>query len=315
MTVANPPARRRVIRAANVETIEALETPTVGRRIGVYLELTKPGIVRMVLITAAAGFFMASGLPLDLMLLLHTLFGMGLVASGACALNEYVERAADARMKRTVSRPIPSGRMTPLVALRFSWAISLLGLLHLLVFVDALTAALVALTHASYVFVYTPLKKRTWLATLVGAVPGALPILAGSVAASGRVTAPGLALFGILFLWQMPHFYSLAWLYREDYARGGFRMITTEDPTGVRTGRQIVLFGGALLLVSVIPALLGVSGAFYLIGAIAFGSVFMALGIAMAMRRDDRRALRLFLASVTYLPLLLITMVVDRILG
>jgi protoheme IX farnesyltransferase len=269
----------------------------------------------MVLISAAAGFFMASGLPLDIMLLLHTLAGMGLVASGACALNEYVEREADARMNRTVSRPIPSGRMSPLVALRFSLAISFLGVLHLYMFVGALTAALVALTHASYVFIYTPLKRRTWLATLVGAVPGALPILAGSVAASGRITAPGIALFGILFLWQMPHFYALAWLYREDYARGGFRMITTEDPTGVRTGRQIILFGVALLLVSVTPVLLGVSGALYLATAIMLGAAFLVLGIAMAIRRDERRAVRLFLASVAYLPILLVMMVVDRVLG
>jgi protoheme IX farnesyltransferase len=312
LTVAHLSASRRVSAAADVDVVAA---PSLAQRIGVYVELTKPGIVRMVLITAAAGFFMGAGVTLDVLLLLHTLLGMGLVASGACALNEYVERVADARMQRTAQRPIPSGRMAPRVALRFAVALSALGLLHLVVFVGAPTALIVALTLASYIFVYTPLKRRTWVATLVGAVPGALPILAGSVAATGRVTAAGLALFGILFLWQMPHFYSLAWLYRDDYARGGFRMLTVDDPTGARTGRQIVLFGCALFLVSLLPALLGPSGAVYLAAAIVLGGVFVVLGIAMAVRRDDRRAARLFLGSVAYLPLLLLMMVVDRLIG
>jgi protoheme IX farnesyltransferase len=311
LSVAEAPASARTLDA----NLEVVKVSKLGQRIGVYIELTKPGIVRMVLVTAAAGFFMTAGLELHVMLLLHTLFGMGLVASGACALNEYVERDADARMKRTAGRPIPSGRLEGRVALRFSLALSVLGLVHLLTFVGALTAALVALTHISYVLVYTPLKKRTWLATLVGAVPGALPILAGSTAASGSISPLGIALFGVLFLWQMPHFYALAWLYREDYARGGFRMITLEDPTGVRTGRQIVLFGVALFVVSLIPALVGPSGPLYLGAAVLLGAMFVALGVAMAMQRDDRRAVRLFLGSVAYLPLLLLVMVVDRLIG
>jgi protoheme IX farnesyltransferase len=309
MTVAQLPVRVDV----NVDVDAA--GPTLGERIGVYLELTKPGIVRMVLITAAAGFFMASGVQLDVMLLLHTLLGIALVASGACALNEYVERDADARMQRTALRPIPSGRIAPRVALHFALAVSTLGLLHLLAFVGLPTALIVGVTLASYVFVYTPLKRRTWTATLVGAVPGALPILAGSVAASGRVTAVGVALFGILFLWQMPHFYALAWLYRDDYARGGFRLLTIDDPTGARTARQIVLFGVSLFAVSLLPVILGLSGGLYLAAAIVLGGVFVALGIAMAVRRDERRAVRLFLGSVAYLPLLLLMMVVDRLLG
>jgi protoheme IX farnesyltransferase len=288
---------------------------TAGERIRAYVELTKPGIVRMVLITAAAGFFMSSGLPFDILLLLHTLFGVGLVASGACALNEYVERDADARMRRTAQRPIPSGRIGPRVALRFAVAVSVLGLLHLFAFVGAATALLVAITLASYVFVYTPLKRRTWIATPVGAIPGALPILAGSVAASGRVTAEGVALFAILFLWQMPHFYALAWLYRDDYARGGFRLLTLADPSGARTARQIVLFGLALFVASLLPVMLGLSGGLYLAAAIVLGGVFVVLGVAMAVHRDERRAVRLFLGSVAYLPLLLLLMVVDRLLG
>lgn len=292
MTVVHASASAPASLEADVEIVKVSK---LGHRIGVYFELTKPGIVRMVLVTAGAGFFMASGIDLNVILLLHTLFGMGLVASGACALNEYIERDADARMNRTATRPIPSGRLDERVALRFSLAISVLGLVHLFTFVGALAALLVALTLLSYVTVYTPLKRRTWLATLVGAVPGALPILAGSVAASGRITAAGIALFGILFLWQMPHFYSLAWLYRDDYARGGFRMLTALDPTGVRTGRQIVLFGTALLVVSLVPAAIGPSGPLYLAAAVLLGTAFLVLGIGMALRRDERRAVRLFL--------------------
>jgi heme o synthase len=288
----------------------------VAARIGAFIELTKPGIVRMVLVTAATGFFMASGLghPLDAWLLLHTLIGIGLAASGACGLNEYAEWEADGRMHRTADRPVPSGRMRPRTALWFSTLLVFLGLVHLQLFAGALTAALVALTVVSYVLIYTPMKRLTWTATLVGAVPGALPILAGWTAGGGGLSRPGLALFAILFLWQMPHFYALAWIYREDYVRGGFRMLTTLDPDGVRTGRQIVLFGAVLLPVSVLPTVLGLSGALYAGAAVILGVAFLALGVAMAVHRDDRRAMRLFLGSVAYLPLLLLVMMVDRLL-
>jgi heme o synthase len=218
-------------------------------------------------------------------------------------------------MRRTAGRPVPSGRMSPRAALYFSTALVLGGLMHLQLFVGALPAALVALTVVTYVLIYTPLKRVTWTATLVGAVPGALPILAGWTAGGGGISAPGLALFGILFLWQMPHFYALAWIYREDYARGGFRMLTTLDPDGARTGRQIVLFGTLLLPVSLLPSLLGLTGGLYLAAALVLGLAFLGLGIAMALQRDDRRAMRLFLGSVAYLPLLLLTMAVDRLIG
>jgi heme o synthase len=290
---------------------------TLGHRIGAFVELTKPGIVRMVLVTAGTGFVMASGLghPLDMVLLLHTLFGVGLAASGACGLNEYAEWPADGRMRRTAGRPVPSGRMRPRTALHFSGLLVLLGLAHLQLFVGGLTMALVALTVVSYVLIYTPLKRHTWLATLVGAVPGALPILAGWTAGGGGLSAPGLALFAILFLWQMPHFYALAWIYRADYTRGGFRMLTTEDPTGARTGRQILFFGTLLVPVSLLPTLLGLTGLLYLGVAIVLGLGLLGLGAAMAVQRDDRRAMRLFLGSIAYLPLLLIVMVVDRLIG
>ncbi|CAN5770134.1 heme o synthase [soil metagenome] len=290
--------------------------PTFGARIGAYVELTKPGIVRMVLITAGTGFFMASALghPLDMLLLLHTLFGIGLAASGACGLNEYAEWEADGRMRRTADRPVPSGRLAPRHALHFSMLLVILGLAHLQIFVSALTMSLVALTVVTYVLVYTPLKRHTWTATLVGAVPGALPILAGWTAGGGGISAPGLALFAILFIWQMPHFYALAWIYRADYERGGFRMLTTLDPDGSRTGRQILFFGTLLIPVSALPTVLGLTGPIYLAAAIILGLAFLALGVAMATQRNDRRAMRLFLGSVAYLPLLLIVMVVDRLL-
>jgi heme o synthase len=295
---------------------QAVVPAGIGARIGAFVELTKPGIVRMVMVTAGTGFFMASGLghPLDMWLLLNTLLGIGLAASGACGLNEYAEWEADGRMRRTAGRPVPSGRMRPRTALWFSNLLVFVGLVHLQVFAGALTTALVALTVVTYVLIYTPMKRRTWTATLVGAVPGALPILAGWTAGGGGISGPGLALFAILFVWQMPHFYALAWIYREDYARGGFRLLTTLDPNGARTGRQIVFFGVLLLPVSMLPALLGLSGAFYLIAASALGLAFLGLGMAMAAQRDERRAMRLFLGSIAYLPLLLLVMVVDRLI-
>lgn len=299
----------------------AVQAPTgsagLGARIGAFVELTKPGIVRMVLVTAATGFFMASGLghPLNIWLMVHTLLGVGLAAAGACGLNEYAEWEPDGRMRRTEGRPIPSGRMTPKTALWFSTALVFLGLGHLQFWVGGLTTALVALTVVTYVLVYTPMKRHTWTATLAGAVPGALPILAGWTAGGGGMSGPGFALFAILFLWQMPHFYALAWIYREDYRRGGFRMLTTLDPDGARTGRQIVFFGLLLLPVSLLPTTLGLTGPLYFYSALILGLAFLGLGVAMAMQRDDRRAMRLFLGSIAYLPLLLLIMVVDRLLA
>lgn len=304
------------VAAADAAPILAPARPGLGARIGAFVELTKPGIVRMVMVTAGAGFFMASGLghPLNMWLLLHTLLGVGLAAAGACGLNEYAEWEADGRMRRTEDRPVPSGRMTPRTALWFSTGLVFLGLTYLQLTAGALTAALVALTVVTYVLVYTPMKRYTWTATLVGAVPGALPILAGWTAGGGGLSRPGLALFAILFLWQMPHFYALAWIYRDDYRRGGFRMLTTMDPDGSRTGRQIVFFGLLLLPASVLPSVLGLTGALYLVAALILGIAFLGLGVAMAMQRDDRRAMRLFLGSVAYLPLLLLVMVVDRLI-
>jgi len=289
-----------------------LAAAVVSDRARAFWELTKPGITRMVMLTAAAGFCLAAR-PIDWLLLLHTMIGVALAAGGTNALNQWVERSADAHMRRTAGRPLPSGRLGVNEALVFSAGIASVGIIYLLVLVNALTAVLVSLSLTSYVFVYTPLKRRTWLATLVGAVPGALPVLAGWTAAGGGIDRFGIVLFMILFLWQMPHFYALAWIYRDDYRRGGFQMLTVVDPSGRRAARQAVLYTVALLALSLLPGLLGLAGGVYLAGAIAFGLTLLAASLPLLRERSDRQAWRLFFGSVAYLPLLFILMVADRI--
>lgn len=275
-------------------------------------ELTKPGITRLVVITAAAGFYLASA-SFDWLLFFNAMFGIALVAGGTNALNQWAERDADARMRRTKARPLPSGRLTSAEALAFSSAIALLGLAYLLVFVNLITTLIVAASLASYVFVYTPLKRISWTATIIGAVPGALPILAGWTATGAPISAAGWVLFAILFVWQMPHFYALAWIHREDYRRGGFRILTVVDPTGTRAARQAVLYALLLLGLSVLPTVLGLTGSVYLLGALSLSLAFLVLSLGQLQVRSESRARRLFLGSVVYLPLLLVLMVLDRV--
>jgi protoheme IX farnesyltransferase len=306
--------------AAEVPIVEGLTVPTarpaataaLRERARAFIELTKPGITRMVLVTTAAGFYMAAPGPVDWLRLIAVLIGTALVASGAGALNQILERDADARMERTRFRPLPSGRVRVRAAVVFAIAASAIGVVWMMLSVGLLPAAIVAASLLTYLFVYTPLKRRTWLSTVVGAVPGALPILAGWTAGGGAIDAAGLSLFGILFLWQMPHFYALAWLYREDYLRGGFRMLTAYDATGIRTARQAVLYTLVLVPVSAAPTLLGVAGTHYLGGAALLGAAYLTLGLALLIRRERDRARRLFLASVVYLPVLLLLMVLDK---
>ena len=248
-------------------TVEALALPAASNRLRAYVELTKPGITRLVLVTTAAGFYLGTRGAIDFQLLINTLIGTGLAASGCNALNQYVERDEDARMNRTSGRPLPSGRLTPLEALTCACALSVVGTLYLLLLVNLATALVVLLSLTSYIFVYTPLKQRTPLSTIIGAVPGALPIVAGWTATGARIDAVALALFGILFLWQMPHFFALAWIYREDYRRGGFRMLSVLDPLGRRTGRQILAYSVLLIPVTLLPTRLGLTGDWYLAGA------------------------------------------------
>jgi protoheme IX farnesyltransferase len=269
----------------------------------------------MVLITAGAGFFMGSNGFLRPAAMLWMLLGMGLAAAGACGLNQYLERSPDARMHRTRGRPLPAGMVTPRAALGFTSALSVAGIAVLAWQANLLTAGLVAATLLTYLFAYTPLKRVHWTATLLGAVPGALPILAGWTAAGGALEARGLALFAILFFWQMPHFFALAWMYRDDYRRGGFHMLTEHDRSGRRTSRQIVVWALALVAVSTLPTVTGLAGLVYAVAALLLGAALLVPAFALLRRPTDAGALRVFLGSVVYLPLLLLVMVVEKLLA
>jgi len=278
-------------------------------RIGDLVELTKPRITFLVLITTLVGFYMGSRDGLDFLLLFHTILGTGLVASGASALNQYLERDLDARMTRTRNRPLPDGRLVPNEALIFSGLISAAGVIYLMVFVNFLTGLIGAATLASYVLIYTPLKTRTTLCTLVGAFPGAAPPVMGWTAARGEVDAVALSLFAILFLWQMPHFFAIAWIFTEDYTRAGFNI----HVSGERTGRQIIMYCCALIPISVLPTFFGLTGMAYLLGAILFGFIYLGYGFAVALFRSNTHAHRLLRVSVLYLPALLLLMMLDKI--
>jgi protoheme IX farnesyltransferase len=281
-------------------------------RLADFLELTKPRVTSMVLVTTLVGFYLGSRGSMDLALLLNTLFGTALVAAGTSALNQYVERAEDGRMLRTRHRPLPAGRMDPAHALLFATAISVAGLMHLLLTVNLVTAGLAALTLLSYVFVYTPLKRVTSLCTLVGAIPGALPPLGGWTASHGDIAAGGVALFAILFVWQLPHSLAIAILYRDDYARGGFRLLPVVDPEGGATGRQILAHCLVLLPLSLVPTMLEVTGGVYFYGAILLGLGLTAFAVPILLDASARSARRMLLASVVYLPVLLCLMAFDR---
>ena len=277
-----------------------------------FYALTKPSITRLVVITAAAGYYLGSDGAFDAARFLHTMGGTALVAGGTNALNQWWERDVDARMHRTRSRPLPAGRLAPGAALAFALTISVAGVAWLLWKVNGITALLAALTLGSYVLCYTPLKKRTRLNTLVGAVPGALPILGGWTAASGALPAAAWLLFGVMFLWQLPHFLALAWMYREDYRRGQLRMLSLDDPDGRRTGRHAVLWSVALAAASIALTPLGLTGAVYAASAALLGAVMIGLSGAMSLRPSNAGARRLFLASVIYLPLLMVVMVLNK---
>jgi protoheme IX farnesyltransferase len=275
-------------------------------------EMTKPGITLMVGLTTALGFLLAGGRGLSWQLA-AALLGTVLVAAGASVLNQFWERATDGLMRRTAGRPLPAGRIDPDLALLFGVALAVAGLLELALAVNALTAALGAVALAGYVFVYTPLKKVSSLATVVGAVPGALPPMMGWCAVRGEIDLPAWALFGILFFWQMPHFLAIAWLCREDYARGGFPMLPVVDPGGTWTARQSVLYGAALVPVSLLPSLLGLAGRLYFAGALALGLVYFGFCLGFARRRSAAGARRLMLASLLYLPAVLAVLLLDRL--
>ena len=278
-----------------------------------YWTLTKPEVNVLVLASTLAGFYLGSRGPLSGLRLAHTLLGTLLVASGTATLNQFIEREYDARMRRTANRPLPAGRLAPSWALGFGVLLSVTGALDLALAVNALSSLLAVLTMGSYLAFYTPLKRRTPLCTLVGAFPGAMPPLIGWAAARGSLSREAWVLYAVLFLWQFPHFLGIAWMYREDYARAGYLMLPPKDVEGRFTGREIFAFTLLLLPVSLMPVWLGQAGVVYLVGATLVGLAFLLCGARLAHSRSNALARSLVLASVVYLPLLFVLMMVDRI--
>ena len=269
-----------------------------------YLALSKSRIVMMVLITTAAGYLFGAQ-RVDWMLLLNTLLGTGLVAAGTNALNQYIERDHDAKMRRTRLRPLPDGRISPRAALVFSVAIAILGTLYLGLAVNWLTAALGAFTLITYIFIYTPLKRVSTICTLIGAIPGAIPPLMGWTAATGVLGTGGWIIFAILFFWQLPHFMAISWMYRDDYARGGFAMLAVRDDDGVATAGHAVFYSFALLIVSALPSFFGLATYIYLAVALVAGSLLTFASFAFLESRTPVRARRLFMASNIYLVVMM----------
>jgi protoheme IX farnesyltransferase len=306
--MALPPLVDRAVRGG----AQLAETPS---RLRDFYELTKPRMNLLVVITTMVGFYMAVPrlVEIDWRLLLHAILGTTLTAAGASVLNQYVERNLDGKMPRTAHRPLPTGRIAPLEALFMGVALSAGGVIYLLLLVNPLTALLGASTLASYVWIYTPMKRWTTLCTIVGAIPGAIPPMMGFTALHNTISAEALALFGILFLWQMPHFLAIAIMYKDDYAAGGFKMLPCVDPDLSATGRQIILYTLSLLPVSFMPFGLRMAGIGYLAAALALGAVFLAHGIFVARSRTREDARRLFFVSIIYLPLLLGALMIDKL--
>ncbi len=288
--------------------------PAVTSRLADYVALTKPRVAVLVLFTVGAGVLLASAPLVPLALVFHAVFGTALVASGASALNQWLERFSDARMRRTHNRPLPAGRLQPLEVLLFGLLLGVGGEVYLLCALPSPTAAVLAgCTFVSYVCLYTPLKRVTTLNTLVGAVPGAMPPVIGWCAASGEVTPGALTLFAILFLWQVPHFLAIAWMYREEYARAGLCMLPVHDPAGGATGRHMVLYCLALVPVSLGPVLLHSAGPIYTAGALLLGLYFLRRACGFQAARTVGAARRVLRASLVYLPGLLLVLLFDRL--
>ncbi len=279
----------------------------------VFADLVKARLTTLVLLTTLVGFYVGSRGPMNFALMLNTLAATALVAAGAAALNQLLERAYDAKMRRTQNRPLPAGRLQPTTVMLFGGVCAVTGLVYLALAVNLLTCVIAAVTLTSYLFIYTPLKRVTWLNTAIGAVPGALPPLMGWTAARGELSGEGWALFAIVAFWQIPHFMAIAWMYRDEYARAGFKMLPVIDPDGHRTGRQAVSHTLALLFVSLCPFAFKVAGPTYLAGALILGAVFLWCAIQFSRQLTLARARQLFLASILYLPLLLAVMVLDKV--
>jgi len=277
-----------------------------------YIALTKPRITWLILMSTGVGYFFGAKAGWHFLTLLHTVIGTGLIASGTAALNQWYEREADSKMKRTQGRPLPAGRLAPRRALIFAVLISAAGFVELFAGVNALSAWLGLFTLASYLFIYTPLKQRSPHSTTIGAIPGAMPPLIGYAAASGTLTWEAWILFAILFLWQFPHFYAIAWMYREDYERAGIRMLPVVEPDGESTARRILLYSLVLIPISLAPKFLSMTGNWYLFGALAIGLMFLYASVRVSFDRTRQQARRVLLASVIYLPVLYGLMLLDR---
>jgi protoheme IX farnesyltransferase len=282
-------------------------------RVGNYVELTKPRLTLLSVLTTLAGFYVGTSGSVDAMLLLHTLAGTFLVGGGCGALNMYVEREHDGLMKRTMNRPLPAGRILPIEALLVGLLLTLGGTAYLMLAVNVTTGAIALVTAITYVLFYTPLKRLTPLNTLVGAIPGALPPVIGWTAAGNGLGVEAMVLFAILFFWQMPHFLSLAWMYRKDYQRAGYRMLTVFDPDGASTSRQILIYTATLVPITLLPTLFGIAGYVYFFGALLLGIGFVAYAMVLLMgARRTAHARGVFYYSLLYLPALLLAMVLDR---
>jgi protoheme IX farnesyltransferase len=276
-------------------------------------ELVKARLTLLVLLTTAVGFYLGSEPPVDYMALFHTVFGTAAAAAGAAALNQWWERRADALMRRTKTRPIPAGRMAPFQALVLGVVLSVFGVAYLAIVCNALSAVLAAMTIGIYIFAYTPLKRTSTANTAVGAIPGAIPPMIGWAAARGDIGPGAWSLFIIVFLWQMPHFFAIAWMCRDDYSRAGFRMISSDDSSGERSASQSVFFCVLLLVLAGLPAFVGVVSYVYQPIELVLGGLFVAVAMRFLRLRTLRAARLLFFASITYLPLLLTALVLTKL--
>lgn len=301
------------IRSTVLPATASVTLSTIRGRFADFFALTKPRISILVLLVTAVGFCFGSAAGIDLLLMAHTLFGTALVAVGANSLNQYMEREYDRLMDRTADRPIPSGRITPAEARFFGVSSGVAGLAWLTLLVNTYAALLAAATLGLYLLVYTPLKRITILNTLVGAVPGALPPVIGFAAARGAIDLQAWLLFLVVFTWQMPHFFAIAWMYRSDYACAGYRMISTVDADGSKTGGWIVAWTVVLIAVSFLPVWVGFAGPAYAFGAGALGVLLILVGLRTAIRRSTGSARSMLLASVIYLPALMLLMLFDRV--
>lgn len=279
--------------------------------IGDYASMLKPRITFLVMVTALAGSVLAFAGPVNWWPVIHMLIGTALCSGGASALNQFVERDVDGLMRRTQNRPLPTGRISPNSAFAFGLIVSAIGVVYLAAWVNALSAGVGLFTITSYLLVYTPSKRVTWWSTLIGAVPGAMPPVLGWAAVRGDLGMGAGILFAIMFLWQIPHFLSIAWMYRADYDRAGFPVLPVCDPSGGRTARHITSHCVALLFVSLAPTWMGLTGQIYFVGALIIGIVFLAFGIATAVYKTQLSAKRLLLASIVYHPILLALIMID----